>query len=456
MHTDNNNSRKTSDNRYDNVSVPRNVLLYVPRVYGIPSEFLLVLAFSSFIFLVLFYLIGLYSLLSFLIPVVVEINRKPSNRVKQYLTKYTEKILQRLRKSSKTSVSRNGKYVIVKNGSAKGIIIKISTEYDNGEASFNKLSKEIASLFKGIEASLTFYAIPEKVDVRIPCYNKDGLFGDFIYYRMFLVLWKRFVNEELLFDIINKSQHRSSSIKLDANLSSEEFGLLKDLFDKNYTRMGSYYSSKKPFTIFKVMDANKTMFPGYCEAIELSKTNCVVKFSMIKAPSNYTGIISRKLADIQYEIKEREKRGEKPEYLQNLVESASRIIEKGRSPGNYIVLTDLSFLVYSNNSMNLPRDANLFNDYIRMAGLAVRNETSYKVLSAKHFLDFSNLGKAYPMDLLSAASMTPIYFSKEETKGIFIGFNEANGKPFFFDPFSAPSYNIIVTGETGSGKSLFF
>jgi|GEM_PF-2087605 len=63
----------------------------------------------------------------------------------------------------------------------------------------------------------------------------------------------------------------------------------------------------------------------------------------------------------------------------------------------------------------------------------------------KYMIDSDSISEIFP------CSFTPIPSSPQEPLGI----NSITFKPFYFEPFKGNSYNIAITGETGSGKSYF-
>ena len=61
----------------------------------------------------------------------------------------------------------------------------------------------------------------------------------------------------------------------------------------------------------------------------------------------------------------------------------------------------------------------------------------------------------YLMDSNAITGILPVSFTSPPSGGILIGMDESNEYPVFLDIFSGNSYNCIVSGETGSGKSFF-
>ncbi len=68
---------------------------------------------------------------------------------------------------------------------------------------------------------------------------------------------------------------------------------------------------------------------------------------------------------------------------------------------------------------------------------------------------FSTSRGNYLMDSTTLGGILPVSFSPEPHLGILIGIDESNEYPVFQDIFEGNSYNCIVSGETGSGKSFF-
>ena len=60
----------------------------------------------------------------------------------------------------------------------------------------------------------------------------------------------------------------------------------------------------------------------------------------------------------------------------------------------------------------------------------------------------------YPQPRSKLVSFFPFLFESRGS-GIIIGNEYLTGNPVFFDPYPMSSHNILVMGETGSGKSFF-
>ncbi|MEM0158676.1 MAG: type IV secretory system conjugative DNA transfer family protein [Thermoplasmataceae archaeon] len=64
--------------------------------------------------------------------------------------------------------------------------------------------------------------------------------------------------------------------------------------------------------------------------------------------------------------------------------------------------------------------------------------------------------KIYPMDSRSLSEILPLYFNAAAgSSGIMVGIDEVSNSIFWLDIFNSPSFNTLVIGETGSGKSFF-
>ncbi len=61
----------------------------------------------------------------------------------------------------------------------------------------------------------------------------------------------------------------------------------------------------------------------------------------------------------------------------------------------------------------------------------------------------------YLVDSKSIAQMLPIFLSHEPGNGILLGAESSTGLPVFMDQMQEASHNLLIIGETGSGKSFF-
>lgn len=118
------------------------------------------------------------------------------------------------------------------------------------------------------------------------------------------------------------------------------------------------------------------------------------------------------------------------------------------SQGKRIFRVSGALRIYSSHPVMLKRLDAVIHNYT-----ALRNGSALSMphaSSSNLFTGHSN----YFLDSLSIASLIHVP-QKINLDGVFIGIDIDQGKPYFMDIFSAESYNMVILGQTGSGKSYF-
>ncbi|CAC11731.1 conserved hypothetical membrane protein [Thermoplasma acidophilum] len=398
---------------------------------------------SSFLILARFF--GIYAILA--IPISVAIVHP---RIRHVLIARLNSIF-RIQLQT-PDIMKYGEYTLIKMHNIPAIVAKTVSAYDNHAESFLEIASFITDLLaSGID--VTAYSIPHAAEEAKNIAELNGK----VYFSTYVLLWSQGRSEHELVQSINAVPLGNERAGLRIELNDMDISRMRILFsDFRMRARKNYISGSRNISIFSLVDAEKAIFPSYCEALEISDLNAAVKFSAKHVDrKKLAKTASTKIADITFELKQRNSRKENTDYLKSVLNSAEILSNESRKDTPEAFLCSLDFMVMSRTPYGLKREISKLDRGLRIAGMRARNLSYRASRSVQGFFDFTRENTPYPMDASSAASFFPAYFSREETSGILIGINEYTGKPIYLDYFSHTSYNSIVTGETGSGKSYF-
>ncbi len=199
--------------------------------------------------------------------------------------------------------------------------------------------------------------------------------------------------------------------------------------------LGPYYltsleSSGIPFdlrvSLRDVNDANKSRFLKRM----LSERKTEVRVTGISISGNET--LKRQISDLENILYQYEKEDVKP------------------------VNISLIFRIFAEHPAILNERVERVANDLRMFGIQIEKIRSSKRSVADFFSTAVNNRYNYLMNTRHAATIVPIFREpSDNVNGAIIGVDDLTERFVRYDPFSQNSHNILVIGETGSGKSYF-
>ncbi|KAA8923482.1 helicase HerA domain-containing protein [Thermoplasma sp.] len=426
-------------------TVLRNVLAYRPEYYGIPMTTLLALIASGSSFLILIRLFGPYAVIA--VPIYIIIIRA---KTRNTIVAWVHGILPV--RVARPKIVRSGDRTIIDVQGTTAVVARLNTAYDNHPESFSAISSFITGILDS-GFNVTAYSIPHAADRADVLPNLSGK----VYYTTYLLLWHQEKKDKNLIGSTGNLLMGDDRSGLTFSIGDDDIELIGSLFPgKKMNPRNNYISGERNISIFSLVDSEKDIFPSYCEALEISDINTAIKFSARRMEKKaLVRTAAAKIADLTFELGQRSSRKENTEYLRSVMRSAEILSNESRKENPDVFTCGLDFLVMNNTPYGLTREISKLDRGLKIAGMKVKNVSFRAGRSVQNFFDLSKENIPYPMDLPSIGSFFPAYFSTEESAGIFLGINEYTGKPIYLDYFSHTSYNFIVTGETGSGKSYF-
>ena len=173
----------------------------------------------------------------------------------------------------------------------------------------------------------------------------------------------------------------------------------------------------------------------------------VVRFQNIsKETPNFKRTISKVLTRYRIVRESNRSVGSMLKSREEAAKELRRDIEK------YYFNVEALFSIRADKSYDLTRSLSSLENYSRLWGVNLKipdhRNSEFNLLSkSKRIVEF-------PQTKGKIVSFFPILYEKS-TPGVILGTEDQTGIPFAFDPFSMSSYNVLVLGETGSGKSFF-
>ena len=136
------------------------------------------------------------------------------------------------------------------------------------------------------------------------------------------------------------------------------------------------------------------------------------------------------------------------------LDTLSRRVTEG---GDALFKISMTFIVSGSHPAELNSNMKRFAQAMSLLGMdLVREHVLSRRRALKLATPLKSLRAKYILDSRSVASLVPLrYEGTPSIGGVFLGVDADSEKPVFADPFQGNSYNSVIVGETGSGKSFF-
>lgn len=143
------------------------------------------------------------------------------------------------------------------------------------------------------------------------------------------------------------------------------------------------------------------------------------------------------------------------ENIKREIPELDRMLKSTGLNGNSLFDLSLTVKISSLHPASLQRSINKFLMSMDLLGLKFKAPEYMK----KKFLSIYLMQRdktRYLVDSDPLSTMIPLFISAEpDTSGILIGSDASTGMPIFLNQMKEASHNILIIGETGSGKSYF-
>ena len=227
--------------------------------------------------------------------------------------------------------------------------------------------------------------------------------------------------------------------------------------EKTYVRHRNYAMSERYFSDLAVSEMDYASGPYYLAFLESSGVPFDLRVSIRSIKdANTPRFLKRLLSERKTEMRVSGTSISGNETLKRQVNDLENILQQYEKEGVQPVNVSFIFRIFAEHPAVLnERVERVVND-LRMLGVKVVKIKSSKRSVSDFFLPAVNRRLNYLMNTRHAATIVPIFREPFDSEnGSIIGVDDLSEKFVKYNPFSQNSHNILVMGETGSGKSYF-
>lgn len=123
--------------------------------------------------------------------------------------------------------------------------------------------------------------------------------------------------------------------------------------------------------------------------------------------------------------------------------------------GDRLIDYSCTLMISASEPTDLTKRYHRITALLDFLGLEYSTVEYYTRNKVRKLMPFESKAKGFLTGSRNMAGILPLFFTSHDDQGVMIGINSATEKPEMFDLFGKNSFNVIVLGETGSGKSHF-
>ncbi len=331
----------------------------------------------------------------------------------------------------------------VRNGELYGI---------SGKFIFTVLEIENKELYtdsaKGIQM-MTIARMLDKITCNVTVQTKAEKIGDAFYYRTFILLKSNRSSFNHAVDIIRENIPSFTSGSSSKAWLVDDENLISSLFYNRVSTNSNYFKKDELYgTYFDVLDTEYSSDFLYQSIIE--RLGFVIELNMELEPIREKDIFLRRLmasrkAELSYT-----KSGHFASLLKKQISSLEYLGKQDKLCNVF-----MRFSVLSEHPAHLREYSDRFRKTMESTGFKMRGFHFFNRASFNP-LETATQSKKYMMDPEAISSIFPCGFTTmPRNSGEPLGINLITGKKAYLNLFHGSSYNVAITGETGSGKSYF-
>ena len=221
---------------------------------------------------------------------------------------------------------------------------------------------------------------------------------------------------------------------------------------RNYFRIRDYE------TIYNTIDMNYSLGHSYESIIESFDFPVMTRFKLEPIDKQKTekilaGLISSRHAEMRFHY------GKKSHIYEDLKRESGEVeflSDRVKNQGNKLFYLDLAFRITGRDPLELKENAYRFESAMNYLGFLNRRISNINERTLRSSFSLKRRrDNPYIIESRSVSSILPIYSTPIPEKGVLVGIDSATEKPVLIDSFRNESFNSVILGETGSGKSFF-
>ncbi|MCL4336771.1 MAG: ATP-binding protein [Candidatus Thermoplasmatota archaeon] len=245
--------------------------------------------------------------------------------------------------------------------------------------------------------------------------------------------------------ISSRTEETESSRKVGGPKDKQEF-----FHFSNFAKTNRYISE------IEIRNANYFSGPFYLAHLECMRIPFDIIISLRRIPvTNQLKYVNRLLAERKVEYRFTRGLSKETEHLKRQISDLQDIAENVEKSRSQIFDIAITVRVFADHPAILNARLQRIQTSLEMIGFQASRENAQIIRKLMNFSMIPSKSK-YLMDSESIAGILPIYRDEQyDTDGIIIGIDDLSERAVWYNPFSQNSYNSLVIGETGSGKSYF-
>lgn len=156
------------------------------------------------------------------------------------------------------------------------------------------------------------------------------------------------------------------------------------------------------------------------------------------------------------ELKVKNSKDARSEMIRSQIREIDDLIARMQREKSSLIDLTMDVKISSDHPVSLGSEVSRFIMSMELLSLFFARSEFFTRRSVKKRLLSDSLRHRYLADSSSIAAFLPIFLSTSVLHdGVMIGTDSTTGVPVFLDQFRLPSHNLLIMGETGSGKSFF-
>ena len=226
--------------------------------------------------------------------------------------------------------------------------------------------------------------------------------------------------------------------------------------DQEFSQFANFAKTDQYVSEIAIRNASYFSGPYYLALLESMRIPFDIIISVRNIPSaSQLKYINRLLAERRAEYRFTRGMSGETEFLRQQIADLQTIAEKVEKSRSQIFDLALTIRVFADHPAILNARIQRIETSLEMLGFQTSRENINIIRKLRAF-SLTPPKPKYLMDSDSIAGILPIYREEpRDVDGIIIGIDDLSEKAVWYNPFSQNSYNSLVIGETGSGKSYF-
>ena len=218
-----------------------------------------------------------------------------------------------------------------------------------------------------------------------------------------------------------------------------------------------YYSSDKYSAKFYLADSRYNLGNEFSRFVDAYGRDLSI-FMTLKPIDGNTAKkrLKNMRSERSSELKVKNSKDARSEMIRSQIREIDDLIARMQREKSSLIDLTMDVKISSDHPVPLGSEVSRFVMSMELLSLFFARSEFFTRRSVKRRLLSDSSRHRYLADSSSIAAFLPIFLSTSVLHdGVMIGTDSTTGVPVFLDQFHLPSHNLLIMGETGSGKSFF-